>query len=1427
MGVPLAAAVPAAAANPAAPSPVVSSALPTPVASSPVASPVVSSPVAPGPVGSSTAGSSTAGSSTEPAAHPTGSPAAAGTGPARAGATRPGTARAGAKATSSAPKAVRRAATTTLPGGYQALTPTRLLDTRSGLGAPKAALAGYGTLSVQVAGLAAVPSTGVAAVVVNVTVISPSKDGYLTVYGHGGNRPGASNLDFHPGRNSANLTVSRLGSGGLLDLFNGSPGSIQLVADIAGYYLAGPATDPGSFTPVTTARLLDTRTGLGAAKAAVPAQGTISLQVAGLAGVPSTGVAAVVLNVTVISPTKDGYLTVYGHGAGRPGASNLDFHPGLSVANLTVTGLGGTGQLDLFNGSPGTVQLVADIAGYYLAGTPSQAGAFSSIAPERLLDTRTGLGAPKAALPGGTTVALQLTGRPGIPSTGVAAVALNVTAISPSTSGYLTGYPSGTPLAAVSNLDFAANSSVANLMVVPVGSDGAVYLRNGGTGTVQLVADVAGYYLGDPAPASTSAITGRVTDTAGRPLANVVIDAYGQGVQNDDPRTVSDATGHYLITGIASDRSVICFQPDVPGHPATTGGSSTTGYSYGCLSDEPDLSPGVTATVADMQLATAGAITGKVTDAAGHPLNGIVVETATNGSGVLPSGITTAADGSYRIADLGTDPLTVCFDARTRTDLTPGGFVHQCYNHLDAPYNQPYRQDATPIAVQSGKTIANINGRLTAGAAATGRVTDPAGHPVAGIVVDAYPSSGYFTTTTSKADGSYLLSGLAAGEYSVCFFPYASSDAPVSARGYTSQCYHQSYPFATANLALAAGTVSKAINASLNNGGSLQVTVSDATGHPIPNVTVTVDNRVLSTSAAGTARFDKLEVGNHRVCFDASGVTTANVPAGFFNDCYLHRSDSTSATPVAVTAGKLTSISEALATAGGVAVTVTDPQGRPISGVGGSVNGRGGQPSDAAGKLVIPDLSTGSYPLCIDANGTDGRGAGVGGASPGGYRGRCGLAGDDPQVNVTVQTGQLTTVTVQLTPLGALGGIVTDPHGHPLQNVAVTVSRLDGFYQPDFFVTGADGRYLDRRLTSAPYSVCFTASGNPYSGQPVSGGDSSTGYVDECYDQVTSGSPSSITVTDGNLATADAALAYGGVIAGKVTDSSGTPIANASVSASVNGYAGGSTLTATDGSYRIDSLTPGNYQVCAGAYQVPSTHGYFFENQCYLHASSIDDATPVPVTGAATSTIDFQLVEDGGLSGTMTDDLGTPLPNEQVVISTAGNVVGYASTDADGAWSQPNLTPGSYTVCFQTFYYQGPNPNGYQDQCYDRIAPGGTPTPITVSSGQNHSGINAQLARLGGVRGTVTDGQGQPISIQVQLMQGASVIETAYADYTGGYDFNQVPAGTYSVFFPGSSYGFQDRYYHDVTPDGTPTPVTVRAGQDTTGIDQSLATTTG
>jgi hypothetical protein len=381
-----------------------------------------------------------------------------------------------------------QAAVTSHPGVFHPVASARILDTTAAAG---------GTVSVTAVGAKGVPATGVGAVVLNVTVASPVHGGFLTVFPFGTTRPTTSNLNFEAHRTVANLVTVQLG-GGKVSLYNASTGSARVIADISGYYEDGTPTDPGAFQSLAPARVLDTRSGLGATAASAAAHQTASVLVAGQGGVPATGAAAVVLNVTVATPASAGYATVFPSGGTRPGTSTLNFPAGRTVPNLVAVKLGPDGKVDFYNGSLGGVRFIADVFGYYLDGSPSRAGAFTSLPPTRIMDTRHALGV-SAVVPARGTVRLDVNAKGGLPPYGGGGIALNVTATGARTSGYVTVYPSDATRPTTSNLNYVAGQTVANLVVVRPSGDGHVSFSNSSSGTVHLIADVSGSFV--PAPA--------------------------------------------------------------------------------------------------------------------------------------------------------------------------------------------------------------------------------------------------------------------------------------------------------------------------------------------------------------------------------------------------------------------------------------------------------------------------------------------------------------------------------------------------------------------------------------------------------------------------------------------------------------------------------------------------------------------------------------------------------------------------------------------------------------------------------------------------------------------------------------------------------------------------------------------------------------
>jgi hypothetical protein len=375
-------------------------------------------------------------------------------------------------------------------GRYTPLTPARILDTRTGIGGVAVPLGPGATIDVQVTGQGGVPATGVSAVAMNVTVTGPTGDGYLTVFPAGAARPVVSNLNFTPGHTVPNLVVVGVGAGGRVSMFN-SAGDSHLIVDVTGWYAGSGTGNEGRYQPLVPQRVLDTRFGIGGGARLGPGA-SLEVQVSGQGGVPVSGAAGAVLNVTATNPTATTYLTVHPSGEPRPLASNLNVEAGETAANRVITKVGAGGRVTIFNGS-GSVDVIVDVSGWYTdASVAGVTGGYSTLVPARIVDTRSGLGGISGPIGGGTTFAVQVAGRGGVPASDVSAVVLNVTAVQPAGSGWLTIFPSGVAQPNASDLNVVAGQTRANLVVVRLGADGKVNVFS--STATHFIFDVAGWY---------------------------------------------------------------------------------------------------------------------------------------------------------------------------------------------------------------------------------------------------------------------------------------------------------------------------------------------------------------------------------------------------------------------------------------------------------------------------------------------------------------------------------------------------------------------------------------------------------------------------------------------------------------------------------------------------------------------------------------------------------------------------------------------------------------------------------------------------------------------------------------------------------------------------------------------------------------------
>jgi hypothetical protein len=410
-------------------------------------------------------------------------------------------------------------------GGFHPTAPTRILDTRVPIGIMNGPLRqGDGRLDepnnlfredelvnheLQVTGTAGIPTAGASAVVLNVTVSQPSNNGFVSVFpslprglrnpsdgmalfddqsSFQDGFPNVSNLNFGAAQDVPNLVVARIGAGGKIRL-SSSASTTHIIADVVGWIDGGTQGGTG-FVGITPVRLADTRfnTGMGARLHHGEVR-SLTVSPSSAKNEVPRGVSAVVLNVTADNPSDVGFVTVFPSNTGVPTASNLNTRPGEARANLVVAPVGADGKVNFYldANKTGAADLIVDAVGYFTAA----GGKVETLNPVRVMDSRFGQGTPAGAFAAGTNRDVQITGNGGVPA-GAKAVFVNVTAVNPLATGFLTVYPAGAAKPNASNVNYTIGNTVPNLVMVPLSSLGRITISNNAA-TTDVLADVVAY----------------------------------------------------------------------------------------------------------------------------------------------------------------------------------------------------------------------------------------------------------------------------------------------------------------------------------------------------------------------------------------------------------------------------------------------------------------------------------------------------------------------------------------------------------------------------------------------------------------------------------------------------------------------------------------------------------------------------------------------------------------------------------------------------------------------------------------------------------------------------------------------------------------------------------------------------------------------
>lgn len=501
------------------------------------------------------------------------------------------------------------------------------------------------------------------------------------------------------------------------------------------------------------------------------------------------------------------------------------------------------------------------------------------------------------------------------------------------------------------------------------------------------------------------------------------------------------------------------------------------------------------------------------------------------------------------------------------------------------------------------------------GIQATGQITgvvtaSDTGLPLADVSVAASDagtgsSIGYGYTNSA---GKYTIDLLATGSYKVGFSPSSYG----AAKNYLDQFYNNQTSLDSATpINVTDGQPTPNIDAVLQPGGQItgRVTAAD-THNPLEGVSVFIfadcsnsSSGYASTDANGVYTVTAVPTGNYRVDFDPTSSSSA-LTKEYIEQYYNNKPDSSSATPVAVTAPNVVNnIDAALLHGGQIKGLVTAPGSIGVPDVDivyshDNTTYYYNITTDATGAYTITGLVSGTYRVEFSPS-TDGA------SKDYAYQFYSGKTTWTTANTVTVTAPNVTPNINQVLPLGShiTGRVTTADTSSPMQYASITVYASDGD-SVDYPSTNASGVYTTTALPTGTYRIQFS----PSYAQQVT-------YTKQYYNnKPTLALADVVSVTAPNLVSnIDATLAHGGQISGTIlAANTGLPLQGvyASVYDSTGSYVSSASSNAT-GAYLTPALPPGDYRVRFAGGTLCS--GNCYVSQYYNNKPTLATATVVNV----------------------------------------------------------------------------------------------------------------------------------------------------------------------------------------------------------------------
>lgn len=257
------------------------------------------------------------------------------------------------------------------------VNPSRIADTRSGVGVSKAQIPANGTIDIQITNRGNIADTFLGAktkvATINITTIAPKTAGQLLVWPADQVKPLVGSIAYPAGSSSANEITTNLSPDGKVKLLNNNNSPVDISIDGLGFYAqttSGQAqTMPGSrYVAIQPTRLVDTRTNTGGSKKPLNPAEVRNFKIAGTNNIP-TNAKAVVTNIGVSDQTSAGHLRAWQAGSPLPETSILNFIPHYLANNSSTVIPSSTGEISVHNSS-GSSNVIIDAYGYFIESEP-------------------------------------------------------------------------------------------------------------------------------------------------------------------------------------------------------------------------------------------------------------------------------------------------------------------------------------------------------------------------------------------------------------------------------------------------------------------------------------------------------------------------------------------------------------------------------------------------------------------------------------------------------------------------------------------------------------------------------------------------------------------------------------------------------------------------------------------------------------------------------------------------------------------------------------------------------------------------------------------------------------------------------------------------------------------------------------------------